>query len=134
MNKLRGHISLVVSHGNLSRVVVSVSENLDLQAVVIDKPGTADYLKEGSAVKLIFKETEVILCQAGSPLMSVANRISGIVSQVQEGKILSRIDVKWDGGSISAIADTKAIEAMSLEKGIHLLMVIPFNQIMLQPA
>lgn len=134
MNKLKGHIRTVTSHGNLSRVTISVSEHQDLQAVVIDNPETADYLAEGTAVNLIFKETEVILCPAGSPLMSVANRIEGRVSRVHKGNILSRIDLLWKGGTISAIADAKAIEAMSLAKGTELLAVIPFNQIMLQPA
>lgn len=133
MNKLSGHIISVVSHGNLSRVLVKVSDINSLHAVVIENPQTADYLKEGAAVNLIFKETEVIL-STDDRLMSVANRIPGEVTKVEYGKILSRIDVRWEGGTLSSIADSTAIKAMSLQKGTPLLVLIPFNQIMLQPV
>ena len=60
MNILKGNIDRIKVSGDLSIVEVKVGE-LVFSIILIDTPESADFLKIKNEVRVIFKETEVIL-------------------------------------------------------------------------
>ena len=82
MNVLKGNIAEIRVNGELSIIRVDVKENL-LSCIVIDTPETADYLVVGGEVRVIFKETEVIIATGETQGISLRNKFRGKVSRQQ---------------------------------------------------
>ena len=61
MNSYSGHIVKIETVGPLSMVAVSLSDGVEISAIVLEAQGSASYLQEGSPIWVLFKETEVIL-------------------------------------------------------------------------
>lgn len=73
MNRLNGQIAAIDSNSHMSLVDVAVGDDV-FTATLLETPETADYLKVGNKVTLLFKETEVALAKDLSGLISLRNR------------------------------------------------------------
>ena len=88
MNVLSGNIAEVRVNGELSIVRVKVGDHL-LSSIVIDTPETADYLVPGGEVRVIFKETEVIIGTGSTEGISLRNKFRGRVEKIDSDILLS---------------------------------------------
>ena len=131
MNRLEGHIDNIRTHGPLSLVTVSLPGSLQIRAIVIEQPETGSYLNEGKEIAVLFKETEVILCGSGAADLSIQNRIPAAVAHIEAGDLLSRVVLRTGAGAVEAIVPTDSIQAMGLEKGRDLLVLVKTNEVML---
>lgn len=133
MNSFSGHIAQIESSGNISIVSVAIDEKLTLKSVIIDTQETAPYLKVGTAVKTLFKETEVIISLDQNLAISLQNRIAGTISEIEKGALLSRIVIDTENGSLVSIISTQAAENLKLTKGLNVTAMIKLNEIILAP-
>lgn len=131
MNSLKGNISSIKSHENLSIVKINVGDYY-FTTVVIETAETADYLKIDSEIRVLFKETEVLICLKPCPKISLQNRIDCNVKEILKGKLLSQINMQSSIGIIKSIITTNAVEQLKLKENDQVIAMIKTNEIMLQ--
>lgn len=131
MNKLEGLITNVDVSGDLSLVSVRLTERLTMKAIVIDTPETAPYLQIGKAVKIMFKETEVVLGTLVDHRVSLQNRIEGTIAHIEKGRLLSRVRIHTDIGELHAVVSSNAIEQLGFSEQMRVYAMIKLNETML---
>jgi molybdopterin-binding protein len=130
MNILHGKIESVSVQGYLSIVGIRV-EHLSLSAIVIDTPETASYLKPGHAIRVVFKETEVIIGKGKRHDISLQNKLEGTVAALESGVLLSRVTVETAVGAIVSVITSRAVQQLGLEVGSGVTAMIKTNEVML---
>ena len=131
MNSLSGHICDVEVNGSLSLVTVKVREGLMLKSIIIDTPETAPYLKNGTHVNLLFKETEVVIGTGENHRISLQNQIRGHIKLIEEGKLISKVSVNTEVGQIISIISTQSVRQLNLKEHSEVTVMVKLNEIML---
>ncbi|WP_343587001.1 TOBE domain-containing protein [Flavobacterium sp.] len=127
MNVLKGIITEIQSHEGISLVKLKSNENI-FTSIILDVP---DYLKENNTVKIIFKETEVIISKDLNPSISVQNQIYGRIESIKKGVILSQITLSIGEDKIQSIITTNACEQLDLKENQNILALIKTNEVSL---
>lgn len=130
MNILNGHINDIRVNGDLSIVKVRVGQ-IDFSTILIDTPETASYLKIDNEVKVIFKETEVILGVGDMSGISLRNKIIGVVSHIESDILLSKVVISSDIGNITSIITSNAVKQLGIVEGLELTAMIKTNELLL---
>lgn len=130
MNSLKGTIEKITVSGSLTLIGINV-ENISMSAIVIDTPDTAPYLKQGSKVNVIFKETEVIIGKGNTDGISMRNKLKGNISSIESKELLSKLTIETTVGPVSSIITTNAVKALNLSKGSKVTAMIKTNEILL---
>ncbi len=131
MNKLSGQIEAIEVSGSLSIVSVDIQGYVTLKAVVIETPETADYLRMGHEIHVLFKETEVVIGTDATHAISLQNRIRGVIQRIEQGKLLSKILIQTPMGGIISIISTNAVRQLGLKEGVRVLAMVKLNEMML---
>ncbi len=132
MNQLVAIIERMHTVGQMSLLLLKLGE-VRFKAVILDNPDSAPYLVEGSPVRILFKETEVMLGCPPLGKMSVQNRLTGVVADIRKGEIWSRVELKTAVGSVVSIITTSGVEQLELKLGDTAVALIKTNEIMLSP-
>ena len=132
MNCLKGHITDIKSKKHLSLVRIQVG-TVEFKSIVIDTPDTSDYLKVGSEVKVLFKESETVLARDLKGNISLQNRIEGRVTAVDKGHLMSYVQLDCDGNKVSSVITSLSVERLGIEVGIEVTALIKTNEIVLSP-
>jgi molybdate transport system regulatory protein len=130
MNSLEGTIDTIKVFQNLTHVRVRVQDHY-FSTVVIDTPETASYLTVGHPVKVLFKETEVVIGRGDLSQISLQNRIEGEVKTVDKGGLLSKIMIQTQIGDIGSIITTNAVNQLEIIPGSIVTAMIKTNELML---
>lgn len=130
MNILEGKIETINVNGDLSIVTIKVNETL-FSAIVIDTPKTDPYLVKGNPVKVIFKETEVIIGVGSVDGISLRNKLFGEVISIASDKLLSKLVIETDVGKITSIITSNSVKRLNIEIGTKLTAMIKTNELML---
>jgi len=129
LNILHGTIQDLKVHGNLTLVKVTVSD-ITLTSIVIETPETANYLKIGAPVKVMFKETEVIIGKSGADI-SLQNQIPVKVTAINQGQLLSQLNLLYQEHNLCSIITTNAVKKLQLKPGVEVIAMVKTNEIML---
>jgi len=130
MNKLKGKISRIESSEHLSMVTIEVGEDI-FSAVVLETPQTAVYLKEGNAVTLLFKETEVAIAKNLSGAISLRNRFQAVIKRIETAPILSKIVLTYKNREIVSIISTRSAQRLDLREGDSVEWLVKANEVSL---
>ncbi|WP_281233907.1 TOBE domain-containing protein [Flavobacterium gelatinilyticum] len=130
MNVLKGIITAIQSHEGLSLVKVK-SHQFAFSSIVLDTPETSDYLRENNTVKIIFKETEVIISKDANTAISVQNKIPCRIESIKKGVILSQINLVMDDQILKSIITTNACEQLDLKEKDLVTALIKTNEVSL---
>lgn len=130
MNSVTAKISSIQTSGSLSLVSLEAGLN-KLSAILIDTPETLPFLKVGNTVKAIFKETEVAIGLSKTDRLSMRNQFPGVIKEINESELLSKVVLQIETGDISSIITTKAVRSLDLKVGIDAVAFIKTNEIML---
>ncbi|APD05887.1 hypothetical protein UJ101_00335 [Flavobacteriaceae bacterium UJ101] len=130
MNTFKGTIQSIETNGSLSLVKIEV-QTLIFSTVVIETPHTAPYLKKGTTIHILFKETEVVIGKNTDHLVSMQNKVQGEISKIEKGALLSKLILHTAIGELTAIITSNAIEQLNLQEGEHVVAMIKTNEIML---
>ncbi|WP_297797145.1 TOBE domain-containing protein [uncultured Eudoraea sp.] len=131
MNSLKGHIKNVQVNGSLSLVTIELSDQSLFKAIIIETPETVSYLTAGHLVKVLFKETEVIIGKDTEQKISLQNRLKGEITHIERGLLLSNILINTPAGDISSIITTNAVDQLGLEEALSVCAMVKTNEIML---
>ena len=130
MNILKGKISDIRVNGDLSIVKVDIGNTI-FSTILIDTPDTADYLKLDNEVRVIFKETEVILGVGDMSGISLRNKLVGEVSCIESDKLLSKVTINTSLGPIISIITSNAVKQLKIVEGLEVSAMIKTNELML---
>jgi len=130
MNVLKGHIEEIKVNGDLSIVRVNVKGSL-FSTIVIDTPDTASFLRLKNEVKIIFKETEVIIGVGDMSGISLRNKIVGTVSRIDADILLSKLTLSTALGEISSIITSNAVEQLKIKLGMEVTAMVKTNELIL---
>ena len=132
MNNFEGFIKTVHVNGNLSIVDIEVTSDILMKAIIIDTPETASYLKSNAKVSILFKETEVIIGLGDQNDVSLQNKIPSIITHLEIGNLLCKLDLKSDAGIFTAIISAAAAVALDLKVEDEVTAMIKLNEVMLR--
>ncbi|MFK8101308.1 MAG: molybdopterin-binding protein [Saprospiraceae bacterium] len=131
MNSLSGHISNIEECGQLSLVTVRFSATLILKAIVVETTATAAYLSIDRKIKMLFKETEVVVGTNAPHAISLQNRIEGTVQAIERGQLISKIKIATEVGVVVSIISTNAVAHLRLVENLPVVAMIKLNEMML---
>ena len=114
-------------------VTITLGNQVDWVSVVLDTPSTAPYMILGNEVKVLFKETEVILGIQQRNQISVENCIEGILKSIERGEILSRLVVTTAIGELVAVVGSNSVERLELVANQDVTALVKMNEIILAP-
>ena len=129
MNILPGTIQELDTHGNLTLVKVAVS-NIVFTSIIIETPETVEYLTPNNLIKVMFKETEVIICNQEVEI-SMQNRIPVQIIEIETGQLLSRLSLQFQEHVLCSIITTNAVRQLQLVPGGRVIAMVKTNEIML---
>ena len=132
MNQMLAIIERLQTYGEMSLLQLKLG-GVRFKAVLIDTPDSAPYLVEGLPVRILFKETEVMLGCPPLGRISVQNRLTGEVEDIRKGEIWSRVKLQTAAGPVVAIITTTGVEQLDLKVGDTAVALIKTNEIMLSP-
>ena len=130
MNILSGKIARIKVNGDLSIVRVYVGSEI-FSSILIDTPDTAEFLRVGNEVKVIFKETEVILGVGDMRGISLRNKLNGRVSSIESDTLLSKVSIETEVGLITSIITSNAVEQLNIKNNMDLTAMIKTNELIL---
>jgi molybdate transport system regulatory protein len=130
MNTVIGYIKTIEVSGSLSLVTVEVA-TLIFTTIIVETPATADYLHIGNTIKVMFKETEVVIGTGGNYSISLQNRIPASIIEIEQGALLSRVVMQSEVGEIVSIITSKSVDKLNLQQGILVDAMVKTNEIMI---
>lgn len=132
MNVLSGNIIDITTEDQLSLVKVQAAENT-FTAIVIDTPEKSAYLKIGAPIRLLFKETEVIIATPSPLAISIQNKVGCLIKNIIKGKILCELtlNVENSDAELRSIITRNACEQLSLQTGDKVIALIKTNEVSL---
>ena len=154
MNTLTGEITTITTEQNISLVKVLAGGQL-FHSLILDTPDASPWLKTGATVRVLFKETEVMIAlPADTPLqISVRNQLPCHITAIISGTILCELTLALAAGSpgqppasattvptrsdtsaqstIKAIITRAACDALSLKENDPIIALIKTNEVSL---
>ncbi|MBT0608119.1 TOBE domain-containing protein [Aequorivita echinoideorum] len=130
MNRIPAEITAINTAGNLSEVQLTSGE-IKFTVLLVETPETAPYLKIGSRMTLLFKETEVILAENSAVNVSIQNRFHGTISEIKKSEILSEIILKTAVGTVKCLISTSQLATLPFYEGQEVAIFVKANEIML---
>lgn len=130
MNELKGKIKDLLIAGDLCLLSIDI-QGVVFKALIIETPASNPNLYVDASVRVLFKETEVILVKGSNLQISIQNRLPCVVKSVQRGKILSRVLVQFDAFSLAALITTEAWEALNLHIDDQVWALVKANEVMI---
>ncbi|MEW7290806.1 TOBE domain-containing protein [Aquimarina sp. 2304DJ70-9] len=130
MNILEGKITAIKTHGSISLVTLQIG-SIFFNTIVIETQDTAAYLQQEHLVKVMFKETEVVIGKSMDHLVSIQNKVIGEILDIEKGILLSKLTIDTAIGKIIAIITSDAAQQLQLKVGEHVTAMIKTTEIML---
>ena len=130
MNILKGKIASFTTNGSLTLVKVAVNESM-ISAILIESPSNLSFLKKDHVLKVIFKETEVIIGSGYSHNISMQNKFIGQITKITQGELLSKLTVQTNVGELNSIITSNAVKQLNLDIGTDVTAMVKTNEIML---
>ncbi|MGR3176273.1 MAG: TOBE domain-containing protein [Candidatus Scalindua sp.] len=130
MNKLKGKIMNIESSEHISIVDIEVEGDL-FSSIIIETPETADYLRIGNEVFMLFKETEVSIGKALSGNLSLRNRLKSKIKTIEKGKVLTKITLDYKRKDIISIITTRSTNNLDLKVGDEVQGLVKANEVII---
>ena len=130
MNRLKGKIELINSHDELLLVELNVQKT-KIKAIIIGKPNDYSYLEIGNEIAILFKETEVIISSDKAMNISAQNKLTCTISSINKDRLLSQVNLDFNGVNLSSIITTSSIENLNLKHHDTVTALIKTNEIIL---
>ena len=129
MNRITGIISKIESDSFLSIITVETDIG-EFSVVLLETPNTADYMREGKKVNLLFKETEVEIFKNCSFLKNTfLNMFDADLVCIENGKILSKLTLRSGNNTFFSIIPKNSVDLLDIKEGDSINFLIRPNEI-----
>ena len=132
-NQLTGTVEKVV-HGPVSaEVVLRISGENNVTAVITNESAQYLDLKKGDTATALIKASAVILMDANEQVKTSAkNRFCGKVDGIVEGVVTDEVTIELnDGNSIVATITKKSVDDMKLKNGATICALVKASHVIL---
>lgn len=109
MNILNATLTAITSSEQLSILTVSVGDD-PFYLLLVEQC----HEPIGEPLKLVFKETEVILSKTA--VSTTANIQSAVVQKIERGNVLSQISLKYRTSTITALVPTLSFNTLDIHE------------------
>tara|TARA_B110000305_G_C19124522_1_gene485928 strand:- start:310 stop:711 length:402 start_codon:yes stop_codon:yes gene_type:complete len=130
MNQLKGKIEAINSHDELLLIELNVLET-KIKAILIGKPYDYSYLKIGNEIAILFKETDVIISNDKNMNISIQNKLTCTIKSITKGKLLSQVNLNFNGLTLSSITPTTSVIKLNLNNQDTVTALLKSNEIIL---
>ncbi|MFI5251937.1 MAG: molybdopterin-binding protein [Bacteroidota bacterium] len=130
MNKFSGTIRGIETSGTISAVKLDVGGDM-FTCVLIETPQTATYLQVGKNAALLFKETEVLIGKNLSGMLTAANRMTAVITSIEQGKVLTQVTLKYKEYIVYSIITTQEALDTGIRIGDEVTAIVKSNEISL---
>ncbi len=128
--KVSGTITKVVK-GHIHANVQILWKSIPL-SVVITKASCEDmHLSEGDTITVLIKGTDVMLAKSFSGMISARNRVSGVVKQIIEGDVVSKVFVESQDEMLHAIITNTSLKEMDISEGNEITAIVKSTELIL---
>lgn len=113
MNRIAAHVTDIADSKGITIVTFDAGGvPMRMMALGLNLP-----LREGSAVTLGVKATNIALAKALRGDLSISNRLEAVIEEVEDGELLSRIMLRVRRSVLECITTVEASRAMGLKAG-----------------
>lgn len=133
MNQLPGQITAIDSHGSIA-LVDAVAAGQRFTAMLIGAGEEVAAWGPDMKVTLMFKEVEVSLARNLMGQISLRNRLACTVTNVEQGRLMSRVTLDFQGYRIASVITTRSAHALAIAPGMPVEALIKANEMMVVPA
>jgi molybdate transport system regulatory protein len=116
MNRFFGTVLGLETSGEISLVDVGVGGAI-FTSLVLETENSSAYLKPGTKVTVLFKESEVALATGDSLVISIRNQIKCQVASVEAEGLLAHITLSFSGKMLHALITARAARQLDLVVG-----------------
>ena len=116
MNILRGHIVSIEMVESVAIIDIAVAE-MYLTATLLGNADTFGKWTLGQQVQVLFNEMEVALAKNLTGLISMRNRLPGVIESIESGQLLTRIIFTVGGAAVSSVITTRSAQKLDLRIG-----------------
>lgn len=130
MNTLSGEIAQLDHEGKLTIVQVNVNSLL-FTSVIIDDGNMSDFLRVGNQVKVMFKESEVIVAVGKDIQISLRNQLPGTIQKIEYSNLLCKLTIDTAAGMVKSMITKNAVDSLGLQQGKEVIAMVKTNEILL---
>ncbi|MBY0573442.1 MAG: TOBE domain-containing protein [Undibacterium sp.] len=127
MNILRGVISSIMSQASVTLIDVQVGETA-LSATLLGSEHGSSQWRIGQSVDCCFNEMEVAIAKNFSGQLSLRNRLSGKVTAIEVGEILTRVHFLMAEFTVTSVITSRSAQQMELAIGDEILGLVKSNE------
>jgi molybdate transport system regulatory protein len=132
MNRLHGTLLAIDSAGSVMLIDVEAGGRQYTATLIGAGDDMSDW-HSGMQVSLLFKETEVSLGKGLSGLLSMRNRLPGRITAIERGRLLTRVALQLEMGTINAVITTRSCDALQLALGDEAEGLVKANEMSVAP-
>ncbi len=101
-------------------------------SVIITRASCDDmHLSVGDAVTVIVRGTDVMLAKSFSGMLSARNKTPGIVRQIIQGDVLSKVFVESQGDMLRVIITNASLKEMNICAGDEVMAIVKSTELIL---
>jgi molybdate transport system regulatory protein len=131
MNKLPAIITTIQQSGSILLVDTEV-DGQGFSALLIESFKKPEWLYEGNAVDLVFKETELSMAKELSGKISIRNRMGCHILEIEKGELLSKITLQFKRFTIASAITTRSANSLQLKVGDEVDAMVKSNEVSLR--
>jgi len=125
MNTYKGVISGINSQDSFRQIDLDVN-GVTVKVITLELDGR---FRVKTMVRLLFKESEVVIAKNRTGMLSIENRYPGVITAIAAGEVFSEIIMDSPLGPITALIGRSAQDSMKLEIGDRVQAFIRSNEI-----
>jgi molybdate transport system regulatory protein len=129
-SKVSGTITKVVK-GHIHANVQILWKSIPLSVVITTASCEDMHLSEGDSITVLIKGTDVMLAKSFSGMISARNRVSGIVKQIIEGDVVSKVFVESQDEMLHAIITNTSLKEMDVREGNEITAIVKSTELIL---
>ncbi len=101
-------------------------------SVIITRASCDDmHLAVGDAISVLIKGTDIMLAKSFSGMLSARNRVKGVVKEIIQGDVLSKVFVESRGDMVHAIVTNTSLKDMDICNGDEVTAIVKSTELIL---
>ena len=129
-NRLCGTI-VNVAQGQIHAHVQILWKDIPLSVIITRASCDDMHLSVGDTISVLIKGTDIMLAKSFSGMLSARNRAKGVVRQIIQGDILSKIIVESQGDMLHAIITNTSLKDMDIRRGDEVTAIVKSTELIL---
>ena len=129
-SKVCGTITRVVK-GHIHANVQILWKSIPLSVIITTASCEDMHLSEGDSITVLIKGTDVMLAKSFSGMISARNRVSGIVKQIIQGDVVSKVFVESQEEMLHAVITNTSLKEMDINEGNEITAIVKSTELIL---